>query len=322
MEIQGRVPPAYLVMRPGTPEERAIPVYDSLYVGRDWAQVEEGRRFLISDDGQVSRDHLEVRLDLQRDLAFVIDTSTNGTRVNGLRIDSAKPVRIRPTDRIVAGSTEFEFRSESFRAEPVRPAAHAGPRPTALDIRTARMIMVVGDIVGYSTISQYTAGEIIVLDLEVLYGALKGLLSEQKGTLSDYAGDAVLTVWEVGILPEAPSLAIDFALKAVDLVAEVGPSLRIRDPEGNPVHMGWAISHGLVAVSALTGSLVSVVGDATNLAFRLSGIAGRQGRAPVVVTAGVHDLVPDHYRYGPPDEVETKGRSGMETVYELFGPAR
>ena len=36
------------------------------------------------------------------------------------------------------------------------------------------------------------------------------------------------------------------------------------------------LAHGDAAVSSLTGVLLGVVGDATNLRFRLSGIAGRE----------------------------------------------
>jgi class 3 adenylate cyclase len=65
---------------------------------------------------------------------------------------------------------------------------------------------------------------------------------------------------------------------------------------------------------------VSIVGDAANLAFRLSGLAGRDSRAPVIVTDVIHDEVADRYRFGPPEKVDTKGRSGQETIYELLGP--
>jgi adenylate cyclase len=41
-------------------------------------------------------------------------------------------------------------------------------------------------------------------------------------------------------------------------------------------------------VSRLTGMLVTVLGDATNVAFRLSGLAGRDGRPDVLVTDAVH----------------------------------
>lgn len=316
MSTSERVPPAYVVVDPGGSAERVIPVYDSLFVGRECAGVDDSRRFVV-DDPEVSRNHLELRLDAGQDRAYVVDTSTNGTRVNGMRIERNIPVIIRSRDRIVVGAVQLEFQSEAFQS-----VQQMDPRRTAMRISQSTMMMVVGDIIGYSTISQYTDGEILTSDLHALYGPLKGLLVQQRGTLSDYAGDAVFAVWDYDHMPDAPTLAVDFALRAVDLVAEVAPSLRLRDPEGQPLRMGWAVVEGRAAISSLTGSLISVVGDAANLAFRLSGVAGRKSRAPVIVTKGVHDLIADRYRFGAPSLEDTKGRTGQETVYEVSGPVQ
>ena len=64
-----------------------------------------------------------------------------------------------------------------------------------------------------------------------------------------------------------------------------------------------------------------MLGDSTNLAFRLSGIAGRQGQAPVMVTEAAREAVVDRFVWGSPVRVPTKGRTGEETVYPLLGRA-
>lgn len=304
---------AAVVIRTDSGAARTIPVYDRLFVGRECAGIDDAHR-LVVDDPEVSRNHAEIRLDVIHDLAYVVDTSTNGTRVNGARIERAMPVPLRAGDVVSVGRLELLFQSESFRAGP-----RFDPRKTAFRVTTAEMLMVVGDIVTYSTISQYTDSSVVAHDLEVLYGSVRELLSEHRGTLSDYAGDAMFAVWDKSYLADAEERATNFALAAVDLVNSVAPSLSIRDPDGAPVRMGWAVVAGDAAVSSLTGSLVSVVGDAANLAFRLSGLAARGGRAPVIVTAKVHDAVADRFRFGEPVCVETKGRTGEETIFEVLG---
>ncbi|BCI92320.1 hypothetical protein NIIDMKKI_75260 [Mycobacterium kansasii] len=62
----------------------------------------------------------------------------------------------------------------------------------------------------------------------------------------------------------------------------------------------------------------AIVGDSTNVAFRLSGIAGRAGRAPVMVTDVVHDAVESQYVWGDPEEVAIKGRHGKQIVYPVL----
>jgi class 3 adenylate cyclase len=78
--------------------------------------------------------------------------------------------------------------------------------------------------------------------------------------------------------PDGAELAIDFALSANRLVEELAPELPLRDPDGSPIHMGWGVVHGKAALAAMTRSVEAVIGDATNVAFRLAG-ARRPQRA-------------------------------------------
>ncbi len=102
---------------------------------------------------------------------------------------------------------------------------------------------------------------------------------------------------------------------STEKVREIGPSLSLRSPDGQPILMGFGISSGPAAVSLMTGAMVAVLGDATNVTFRLSGIAGRTGWADVVVTDSVYAMAPDAFSYTEPAEVDVKGRSGTVKCY-------
>ncbi|MGH9225947.1 MAG: FHA domain-containing protein [Acidimicrobiales bacterium] len=305
---------AFLVVHPGTNEERLIPLRDRLWVGRDCRGVDEEHRFELSDPS-ISREHFEIRLDLHQDRAYVFDTSTNGTRLNGSRVERAVPVPLKPGDRLRAGATEFEFRSVHFQGSGL------DARQTTRNVSVARLAMVVGDVIAYSTISQHTQEGVLLESIDRLYGQLRGLLTLHRGTLNNYVGDAFFAIWELESMPDASEHALSFALDANDKVAEVAPSLAIRDPEGRPVQMGWGVALGQAAVSTLTGSLVSVLGDATNVAFRLSGLAGRNGLGDVLATKAVYDLTRDQFVFARSREVTVKGRTGTETIYEVDGRA-
>jgi class 3 adenylate cyclase len=303
---------AYIVVAPGSAEERLVPIVDRLFVGRECLGVDEAHRLLV-DDLTVSRQHFEIRLEHEHDRAVVVDHSTNGTRLNGIRMAKGSPAPLRPGDRLSLGEVELEFRSDRFAGTNL-----ADEGRTIRNVSLAKLVMVVGDIHNYSTISQYTDSKTMLDALEILYAGLGGILQRYKGTLSDYAGDAMFAVWELDRLDDAPELAINFALEAVDGVRQLGPMLPIRAPDGEPIKMGWGIVVGDAAVSSLTGALISVVGDATNLAFRLSGLAGRGGRPSVLVTHALREAVPDRFAWGEPDDVEVKGRTGTETVYGVL----
>jgi len=325
--------PATLVLAPDRAGERSTPVYDWLVVGRECAGVDERHRLLI-DDPAVSRSNLELRLDLELDQAWQTDHSTNGTRLNGQRIERSIPVRIKPGDRVRLGGAELQFRSRRFAAGPG--AAAPGP---ARDLKTIReisvtdMVMVVGDIIGFSTIAETTADRVLLENIDRLYAGLRQILARHHGTLSNYVGDAFFATWEAAApdstVPGGPGgggdavdparSAVAFTVEAAETVPRIAAGLDLRDPGGGPLRMGWGVALGPAAVSQLTGMLVTVLGDATNVAFRLSGLAGREGRPGVLVTDAVYRATSPAFAFTPPSAIQVKGRS---QPVEVLGASR
>src|SRR5207302_4945826 len=101
-------PLAFLAVSPGTGLEKVVPIFDSLFVGRECIGIDDDHRLLI-DDPEVSRSHLAIRLDADREGATAVDLSTNGTRLNGTRLEKAQPDALRRGDRTLAGSDELEL---------------------------------------------------------------------------------------------------------------------------------------------------------------------------------------------------------------------
>jgi class 3 adenylate cyclase len=291
--------------------EKSVPIFDQLFVGRECAGIDEQRRLVIPDPN-ISRNHLEIRLDVATDRAYLIDNSTNGTLLNGMPLERAMQVPIKPDDRISIGDVELIFRSHRFNA-----ALMTGTSPTLTRIIEETMVMVVGDITNYSTISEVTENRVIAGSLNYLWHELSRVLRTHRGTLNHYAGDALYAVWELRRIPTANELAIDFALAANQRVEELAPTLPLRGPDGSPIRMGWGVVQGRAAIAAMTRTVTAVIGDSTNIAFRLAGIAGRAGRPAVMVSSRVHGVVEAQYVWGHSEQVEIKGRRGMETVFPV-----
>ena len=309
-------PPAVLVVAPDRAEQRSTPVYDWLMVGRECPGVDERHRLLI-DDPAVSRTHLELRLDFELDQAWLTDHSTNGTRLNGRRIERSVPVSIKPGDRVRLGQAELQFRSPRFTAVAV--PGGTKERMTLREVTVMDMVMVVGDIVGFSTIAENTGDLVLLENVDRLYAELRQILSRHHGTLSNYVGDAFFATWEVAAVPDAARAAVAFAVEAAETVPRIAVGLDLRDPGGGPLRMGWGVASGTAAVSQLTGMLVTVLGDATNVAFRLSAIAGRDGRAGVLVTQAVHRATSEGFAFTPPSAIQVKGRT---QAVEVLGASR
>ena len=98
-------PFGYVVLDPGSPGEATGALFDRLFVGRECAGVDDAHRILLGDDLAVSRNHLEIRVDPEHSRAVVVDTSSNGVRINGMRIERAVGVPLNGGDQIQVGTT-------------------------------------------------------------------------------------------------------------------------------------------------------------------------------------------------------------------------
>ena len=143
--------------------------------------------------------------------------------------------------------------------------------------------MVVGDIVSYSAIAENAGHRVLLENIDRLYAGLRQILSRHRGTLSNYAGDAFFATWEVAAAPDAARAATAFAVEAARRCVDRGRPGPARSRAAGRCGWDGASSPGPAAVSLLTGMLVTVLGDATNVALRLSGLAGRDGRPDVLV---------------------------------------
>jgi class 3 adenylate cyclase len=302
-----------LVLAPDTEQERSTPVYDWLVVGRECPGVDERHRLLI-EDPTISRTHLDLWLDHDRDQAWLTDRSTNGTRLNGQRIERSVRTPIKPGDRVRLGDVELQFRSRRFTA-----AVSSVALQTVRQIAVAEMVMVVGDIVSFSSIAEYTDDRVLLENIDRLYAELRQILARHHGTLSNYVGDAFFATWEAAASPDAAQAAVAFAVEAAETVPRIASGLDLRDPSGGPIQMGWGVAGGPAAVSLMTGMLVSVLGDTTNIAFRLSGVAGRDGRPDVLVTDAVHRATGPIFAFTQPSAIRLKGRS---QAVEALGAGR
>lgn len=140
------------------------------------------------------------------------------------RAESAVPRPIRPGDEIRIGDISLTFRSERFAAA----SAVANPTLTQTRISQAAMVMAVGDIINYSTISQVTDEGTVARSLHTLWREVRGVLQAHQGTLNHYAGDAIFAIWEASRFSDAAELAVDFAVAANRLVEDLA-----RNPPAN-----------------------------------------------------------------------------------------
>jgi hypothetical protein len=92
---------------------------------------------------------------------------------------------VHATSRVIAataiGDVALTFRSHRFTA-----ITGIAEGRTRTRISLASMVMVVGDIINYSTISQATEEKVMAQSLHTLWHQLSGVLHAHHGTLNHY----------------------------------------------------------------------------------------------------------------------------------------
>ncbi len=177
----------WLVIEADSVGERVVPVASRMHVGRECLGVDERQRLLL-DDPAISRDHLEIRLDPEPAL---VDTSSNGTRINGRRVERGENNPLADGDVITLGTSRLTVRLLKDGADrPERPHHTA----TARDSSPTLVAIVVGDLVGYTSMTETAGGTAVAEATDRLFGALRELVIEHGGTVSNYAGDAIFVL--------------------------------------------------------------------------------------------------------------------------------
>src|SRR5207302_2585384 len=137
----------------------------------------------------VSRDHCQILLDADGRGATLVDTSTNGTRLNGMLVERSVPIPLGGGDVVSVGAW-------SLTARIAAPAAAAfDPNLTMRQIDEGRVCVVCGDLLDYTTLTEMYGGQVVFVAMHVLFDRLRALLRVHHGTLYDYVGDAFLAIW-------------------------------------------------------------------------------------------------------------------------------
>ena len=177
------------------------------------------------DDPAVSRLHFEVRV--EDDGVTIVDQSTNGTRVNGIKLERDEPVALNDSDFIEIGTLRMSFRSLAA-GDRISDAVRTAVR----EIERAHVASVVGDIVGYTALAERDGEEATAAAADELFASLDELLAAHGATTSHRDGDSLFAAWGVAADPQAADKAVRFALAAAELVDDTA------------LEMGWGVTLG------------------------------------------------------------------------------
>ena len=310
------MPKPYLEWVDENRQTQQLEIVDKVFIGRSCKGVDPQKRILVQDE-QVSRDHAVISRRAEQ--LQITDRSKNGTWVNGIRLAAGASSYLGDGDTIRLG--EFSFRV--FYPENVTDFTDAailtdGTRVTPTEIIVTN---VVADVREFTSFSQENASSDVYALMKEIFDTFSAIVYNFKGTLKDYAGDAVYAFWDHAVEPISTQavLACQAAIQQTQTINEIRTKLSGKNIASDNLQMGWGITTGKVTMShyGSRAADLALVGDCTNLAFRLSGLANKELSEKIVICSQTAELIRNDLKIKDLGNVEIKGRTGKEHVFGL-----
>ncbi len=296
-----------------------LTIIDKIFIGRSCKGVDPQKSILVCN-AQVSRDHAVIS---RRAKSLKIkDMSKNGTWVNGIRLAAGASSDLADEDIISVGGVSIRVCALSGDiVTQDRAILTDGTMVTPTDVVVTN---VVADVREFSTFSQAHPSADVYALMKEIFDTFSGIVFDFKGTIKDYAGDAVYAFWDHHVEPirQQAVLACEAALQQTQAINEIRARLSGINVAAANIEMGWGITTGKVTLShyGSRAADLALVGDCTNLAFRLSGIANKELSDKIIICSQTARLVGDDLALKDLGSVPIKGRTGKEHVFALNLP--
>jgi adenylate cyclase len=198
------------------------------------------------------------------------------------------------------------------------------PEMTQLGGERKEMTVMFIDLQGYTTIAEKLPAAGLVQLLNMFLTHMTEAVSQNKGVINDFLGDAVMAYWGPPFTEpdEHATLACRTALAAFDnferYKAEVAQELGTQ-VGGLEIAMRIGISTGNVISGNIGSSATrkfSVVGDPANLGARLEG-ANKTYGTRIMLSQRTRELVGPEMAVRELDLIKVKGKTQPTRIYEL-----
>ena len=310
------MPKPYLEWIDENRQTRHLEIVDKVFIGRSCKGVDPQKRILVQN-AQVSRDHAVISRRAEH--LQITDRSKNGIWVNGTRLAAGASSKLVDGDNISLG----EFSLRVFCPENVThvtdPAILTdGTRVTPTEIMVTN---VVADVREFTTFSQAHASSDVYALMKEIFDTFSAIVYNYKGTIKDYAGDAVYAFWDHAVEPISKQavLACQAAIQQTQTINDIRSKLSGQNITADNLQMGWGVTTGRVTMShyGSRAADLALVGDCTNLAFRLSGLANKELSEKIVICSQTAELIRNELKIKDLGAVAIKGRTGKEHVFGL-----
>ena len=184
-----------------------------------------------------------------------------------------------------------------------------------------RVYVLFSDVRGFTHMTEQLKPEETVEILNKMFTAMEEVITQNGGDINKYIGDAIFAYFRrpYGNEGEAAKMVLRTAVRMQDRFDVLNKSFKAA--YSHEVLIGLGI--GITAGEAIMGNLGSsnrmeftLIGDTVNMASRLCGVA-KHGQ--VLVNEEMAKAAKDHFELSPLPPMAIKGKSEMQTPYQVVG---
>jgi len=298
------------------PQTQRMEIVDKVFIGRSCKGVDPKKRILVHHE-QVSRDHAVISRGIKN--LQITDMSKNGTWINGTRMAAGSSGYLVDGDTISLGDFSCQvYYPDDFTAVKDRPVFTDYTMVTPAEVVVTNLV---ADVREFTTFSQANASSDVYALMKEIFDTFSTIITKFKGTIKDYAGDAVYAFWDHNVEPIAAQavLACQAAIEQTQTTEKIRSKLSEKNIAVDNLQMGWGITTGKVTLShyGSRAADLALVGDCTNLAFRLSALANKELSEKIVICSQTANLVQNQLSIKDLGSIPIKGRKGREQVFAL-----
>jgi class 3 adenylate cyclase/tetratricopeptide (TPR) repeat protein len=188
----------------------------------------------------------------------------------------------------------------------------------AIEGERKQVTVLFSDLSGYTAMTEKLDPEEVKEIMGRVFGEISQVVTRYEGFIEKFVGDAVMAMFgAVTAHEDDPVRAIRAAKEIHEVVSSISP--RYEKRIGRPLNMHTGICTGLVVTENVNieNGTHGVLGDAINVAFRLSGLA-KTGE--IVVGSDTYHQTEGHFTFEPLEATHVKGRTEAVKPYKVISP--
>lgn len=234
--------------------------------------------------------------------------------MNIINLNHSTDALIHPVKILLQAITESHGVIAQYTQPAVLNIINKGLNPLAMASRKVEKIILFGDIVSFSALSEKLPVEQIVLMLNRYLEISSDQISKMGGEVTKYVGDCVMAYFD----PERADNAIEACLNILDAL-QGERSLAEKGSHKRLLHCGFGLSQGVV-IEGNMGSAIkkdyTIIGDPVNTAARLEALT-RVVRKTIVMSDQVKNGCRREWPFASLGKHDLKGKQEMTELYSI-----